>query len=149
MPCLVVCSKLFWPFMCYFFIKDHLFVYTEPCLHKTPKRSLSRKSRIPTFSSPVNDTDIQQEIFWDPHSPIAHRLGNTNEIQISVRLFEVCSGSVWKVIKFLEKKSPFLLSWLGCLVLFLLKNFTFFNVVLNQVLILARIFELFEMYCTL
>lgn len=94
MPCLVVCSKLFWPFMCYFFIKDHLFVYTEPCLHKTPKRSLSRKSRIPTFSSPVNDTDIQQEIFWDPHSPIAHRLGNTNEIQISVRLFEVCSGSV-------------------------------------------------------
>ncbi|KAM7117401.1 ewing's tumor-associated antigen 1 isoform 1-T1 [Ciconia maguari] len=48
----------------------------ESCLHKTPKRSLSRKSRIPTFSSPVNDTDIQQEIFWDPHSPIAHRLGN-------------------------------------------------------------------------
>ncbi|KFU86495.1 Ewing's tumor-associated antigen 1, partial [Chaetura pelagica] len=43
---------------------------------KTPKRSLSRKSRIPTFSSPVNDTEIQQEIFWDPHSPIAHRLGN-------------------------------------------------------------------------
>ncbi|XP_035176210.1 ewing's tumor-associated antigen 1 [Oxyura jamaicensis] len=48
----------------------------EPCLHKTPKRSLSRKSRIPTFSSPVNDTDIQQEIFWDPHSPIARGLGN-------------------------------------------------------------------------
>ncbi|NXD76285.1 ETAA1 protein, partial [Halcyon senegalensis] len=43
---------------------------------KTPKRSLSRKSRIPTFSSPVNDTDLQQEIFWDPHSPIAHSLGN-------------------------------------------------------------------------
>uniref|UniRef100_A0A8C0B374 ETAA1 activator of ATR kinase n=1 Tax=Buteo japonicus TaxID=224669 RepID=A0A8C0B374_9AVES len=47
----------------------------KSCLHKTPKRSLSRKSRIPTFSSPVNDTDIQQEIFWDPHSPVAHRLG--------------------------------------------------------------------------
>uniref|UniRef100_A0A8B9MN50 ETAA1 activator of ATR kinase n=1 Tax=Accipiter nisus TaxID=211598 RepID=A0A8B9MN50_9AVES len=46
----------------------------KSCLHKTPKRSLSRKSRIPTFSSPVNDTDIQQEIFWDPHSPVAHRL---------------------------------------------------------------------------
>ncbi|NXI72247.1 ETAA1 protein, partial [Anseranas semipalmata] len=43
---------------------------------KTPKRSLSRKSRLPTFSSPVNDTDIQQEIFWDPHSPIARGLGN-------------------------------------------------------------------------
>ncbi|NXN12249.1 ETAA1 protein, partial [Indicator maculatus] len=43
---------------------------------KTPKRSLSRKSRTPTFSSPINDTDVQQEIFWDPHSPIACRLGN-------------------------------------------------------------------------
>ncbi|XP_053919754.1 ewing's tumor-associated antigen 1 isoform X2 [Cuculus canorus] len=48
----------------------------ESCLHKTPKRSLSRKSRIPTFSSPVNDTDVQQEIFWDPHSPIPQSLGN-------------------------------------------------------------------------
>ncbi|XP_051639846.1 ewing's tumor-associated antigen 1 isoform X3 [Manacus candei] len=48
----------------------------ESCLHKTPKRSLSRKSRIPTFSSPVNDTDTQQEIFWDSHSPVAHRLGS-------------------------------------------------------------------------
>ncbi|NXM66706.1 ETAA1 protein, partial [Serilophus lunatus] len=43
---------------------------------KTPKRSLSRKSRIPTFSSPINDTDTQQEIFWDSHSPVAHRLGS-------------------------------------------------------------------------
>ncbi|NWS97918.1 ETAA1 protein, partial [Mionectes macconnelli] len=43
---------------------------------KTPKRSLSRKSRIPTFSSPINDTDTQQEIFWDSHSPISHRLGS-------------------------------------------------------------------------
>ncbi|NXL96904.1 ETAA1 protein, partial [Tyrannus savana] len=43
---------------------------------KTPKRSLSRKSRIPTFSSPVNDADTQQEIFWDSHSPISHRLGS-------------------------------------------------------------------------
>ncbi|NXM89770.1 ETAA1 protein, partial [Oenanthe oenanthe] len=43
---------------------------------KTPKRSLSRKSRIPTFSSPINDTETQQEIFWDSHSPDAHRLGS-------------------------------------------------------------------------
>lgn len=88
-----------------FFNKDHLSVHTESCLHKTPKRSLSRKSRIPTFSSPVNDTDIQQEIFWDPHSPVAQRLGNTNEIQTSGHLFEAGSGSVLKVIKFLEKRS--------------------------------------------
>ncbi|NWY65034.1 ETAA1 protein, partial [Erithacus rubecula] len=43
---------------------------------KTPKRSLSRKSRIPTFSSPINDTETQQEIFWDSHSPVAPRLGS-------------------------------------------------------------------------
>nr|XP_025966188.1 ewing's tumor-associated antigen 1 [Dromaius novaehollandiae] len=67
------------------FNKDHSSVYTESCLHKTPKRSLSRKSRIPTFSSPVNDTDIQQEIFWDPHSPIACRLGNEKKKQITSR----------------------------------------------------------------
>ncbi|XP_021245635.1 ewing's tumor-associated antigen 1 isoform X2 [Numida meleagris] len=57
----------------------------EPCLHKTPKRSLSRKSRIPTFSSPVNDTDIQQEIFWDPHSPIARGLGKEKAKQLTSR----------------------------------------------------------------
>ncbi|KYO23695.1 ewing's tumor-associated antigen 1 [Alligator mississippiensis] len=48
----------------------------EPCIYKTPKRSLNSRSRLPTFSSPVNDTDIQHEIFWDPHSPIAYQLGN-------------------------------------------------------------------------
>uniref|UniRef100_A0A8C4KCF9 Uncharacterized protein n=1 Tax=Dromaius novaehollandiae TaxID=8790 RepID=A0A8C4KCF9_DRONO len=57
----------------------------SPSGRQTPKRSLSRKSRIPTFSSPVNDTDIQQEIFWDPHSPIACRLGNEKKKQITSR----------------------------------------------------------------
>ncbi|NXF09653.1 ETAA1 protein, partial [Smithornis capensis] len=50
---------------------------------KTPKRSLSRKSRLPTFSSPINDTETQQEIFWDSHSPIAHRQGNGKTKQSS------------------------------------------------------------------
>ncbi|XP_074845537.1 ewing's tumor-associated antigen 1 isoform X2 [Carettochelys insculpta] len=49
---------------------------TESCLYKTPKRSLNSRIKLPTFSSPANDTDIQQEIFWDPHSPITHKLGN-------------------------------------------------------------------------
>ncbi|NXQ57698.1 ETAA1 protein, partial [Anthoscopus minutus] len=52
---------------------------------KTPKRSLSRKSRIPTFSSPTNDTETQQEIFWDSHSPVAHRLGNGKTKQSTSR----------------------------------------------------------------
>ncbi|KAM7060670.1 ewing's tumor-associated antigen 1 [Acridotheres tristis] len=57
----------------------------EPCLHKTPKRSLSRKSRIPTFSSPINDTETQQEIFWDSHSPILHSLGSGKTKQSTSR----------------------------------------------------------------
>uniref|UniRef100_A0A8C8R4K2 ETAA1 activator of ATR kinase n=1 Tax=Pelusios castaneus TaxID=367368 RepID=A0A8C8R4K2_9SAUR len=48
----------------------------EECIYKTPKRSLNSRSRLLTFSSPINDTDIQQEIFWDPHSPITHKLDN-------------------------------------------------------------------------
>ncbi|XP_034620133.1 ewing's tumor-associated antigen 1 isoform X1 [Trachemys scripta elegans] len=57
----------------------------ESCLYKTPKRSLSSRSRLPTFSSPANDTDIQQEIFWDPHSPITHKLGNERKKQATSR----------------------------------------------------------------
>ncbi|KAM6298469.1 ewing's tumor-associated antigen 1 [Aegotheles albertisi] len=66
----------------------------ESSLHKTPKRSLSRKSRIPTFSSPVNDTDIQQEIFWDPHSPIAHTLGNEK----TKRLTNRCAVEISEIV---------------------------------------------------
>lgn len=132
-----------------FFNKDHLSVYTESCLHKTPTRSLSRKSRIPTFSSPVNDTDIQQEIFWDPHSPIARRLGNTNEIQTSGRLFEACSGSVLKFIKFLEKRALSFITVRLFGFIFIQNPINSSNIVLNQALILAHIFELLEIYCTL
>ncbi|KAM9155665.1 ewing's tumor-associated antigen 1 [Pangshura tecta] len=56
----------------------------ESCLYKTPKR-LNSRSRLPTFSSPANDTDIQQEIFWDPHSPITHKLGNERTKQATSR----------------------------------------------------------------
>uniref|UniRef100_A0A8C0G4A3 ETAA1 activator of ATR kinase n=1 Tax=Chelonoidis abingdonii TaxID=106734 RepID=A0A8C0G4A3_CHEAB len=50
----------------------------------TPKR-LNSRSRLPTFSSPANDTDIQQEIFWDPHSPITHKLGNERKKRATSR----------------------------------------------------------------
>ncbi|XP_062977514.1 ewing's tumor-associated antigen 1 [Elgaria multicarinata webbii] len=53
----------------------------ETSSYKTPKRRLASRSRLPTFSSPVNETDIQQEIFWDPHSPIAPKLGNEQKKQ--------------------------------------------------------------------
>lgn len=53
-----------------------LFVCTETCLDKTPKRELNSRSYLHAFRSPANETDLQLEIFWDPHSPLALKLGN-------------------------------------------------------------------------
>ncbi|XP_049656250.1 ewing's tumor-associated antigen 1 [Accipiter gentilis] len=89
----------------------------ESCLHKTPKRSLSRKSRIPTFSSPVNDTDIQQEIFWDPHSPVAQRLGSGKTKQSTSRCAVEISEIVNRIAPQDEKaacnEGSLLGTWIG------------------------------------
>ncbi|KAL7989790.1 hypothetical protein Chor_012456 [Crotalus horridus] len=51
----------------------------ERSLYKTPKRTQVSRSRLPTFNSPTNEIDMQQEIFWDPQSPTTYKLGNNQK----------------------------------------------------------------------
>ncbi|XP_055494825.1 ewing's tumor-associated antigen 1-like isoform X2 [Leucoraja erinacea] len=44
--------------------------------HKTPKRILRKQQFNPNHESPVTDPELQQDIYWDQHSPTTFKLGN-------------------------------------------------------------------------
>ncbi|XP_054859232.1 ewing's tumor-associated antigen 1 [Eublepharis macularius] len=75
----------------------------EICSYKTPKRP--SRACLPTFSSPANEADIQQEIFWDPHSPIAHKLGSGRKKQAAGRSTVEISEIVDRIAPQEEKPS--------------------------------------------
>ncbi|XP_072491482.1 ewing's tumor-associated antigen 1 isoform X2 [Notamacropus eugenii] len=73
---------------------------TEMCLYKTPKRLLQSSFRSPVFSSPCNDTDGQQEIFWDPNSPTTCRLDERRNKKLDRR----CSVAISDIVNRIAPK---------------------------------------------
>ncbi|XP_038663232.1 ewing's tumor-associated antigen 1 homolog isoform X2 [Scyliorhinus canicula] len=56
--------------------------------YKTPKRILRKQQLVANRNSPVNDSELQQDIYWDQHSPTAFKLENGK------KSFVVCQHAV-------------------------------------------------------
>uniref|UniRef100_UPI00398F53DF ewing's tumor-associated antigen 1 isoform X1 n=2 Tax=Pristiophorus japonicus TaxID=55135 RepID=UPI00398F53DF len=51
--------------------------------YKTPKRMLRKQQLIADHESPVNDSELQQDIYWDQHSPTTFKLDNGKKKSIA------------------------------------------------------------------
>ncbi|XP_062912184.1 ewing's tumor-associated antigen 1 homolog isoform X1 [Mobula hypostoma] len=49
---------------------------SEVLSYKTPKRIFRKQQFTANQESPVNDSELQQDIYWDQHSPTTFKLGN-------------------------------------------------------------------------
>ncbi|XP_007476792.1 ewing's tumor-associated antigen 1 isoform X2 [Monodelphis domestica] len=88
---------------------------TEMCLYKTPKRLLKTGFRSPIFTSPYNDIDGQQEIFWDPNSPTTCQLDERRNKQHDRRCSVAISDIVNRIAPQGEKPTTdsLLDMWIG------------------------------------
>ncbi|XP_043911821.1 ewing's tumor-associated antigen 1 isoform X2 [Protopterus annectens] len=83
---------------------------------KTPKRQ-SARNPLASYGSPSNDTEVQQEIFWDPTSPTVYKLGQGKKRIIGNGRFVEISEIVKRIAPREEKpansEQPLLKMWIG------------------------------------
>ncbi|XP_067845593.1 ewing's tumor-associated antigen 1 [Heptranchias perlo] len=86
---------------------------TEEILsHKTPKRILRKQQLIANHDSPVNDSELQQDIYWDQHSPTTFRLDNGKKKPVACQHAVKISDIVKRIAPQRSSEVP-LNIWLG------------------------------------
>ncbi|GCC17888.1 hypothetical protein chiPu_0017718 [Chiloscyllium punctatum] len=79
--------------------------------NKTPKRILKKQQLIANHNSPVNDNELQQDIYWDQHSPTTFKLGMEKKSVTGQHVVEI-SDIVKRIAPQRSSEVPLNL-WLG------------------------------------
>ncbi|XP_078086522.1 ewing's tumor-associated antigen 1 isoform X2 [Mustelus asterias] len=84
----------------------------EVLSYKTPKRILRKQQLIANRNSPVNDSELQQDIYWDQHSPTAFKLDNGKKSSVIFQHVVEISDVVKRIAPQRSSEVP-LNVWLG------------------------------------
>ncbi|XP_078412620.1 ewing's tumor-associated antigen 1 homolog isoform X1 [Cetorhinus maximus] len=79
---------------------------------KTPKRVLRKQQLIANRNSPVNDSELQQDIYWDQHSPTTFKLDNGKKSSVVCQHAVEISDIVKRIAPQRSSEVP-LNIWLG------------------------------------
>ncbi|XP_048456847.1 ewing's tumor-associated antigen 1 [Rhincodon typus] len=86
-------------------------LWAEILSNKTPKRILKKQQLIANHNSPVNDNELQQDIYWDQHSPTNFKLGTEKKSMAGQHAVEI-SDIVKRIAPQRSSEVP-LNVWLG------------------------------------